>query len=202
MTTQAETRESSRESIVTPRLLLRQHQAGDIATISALAETAAVARQRDEIGDARAWIARARLTPEATVFAVVERASGAYIGAVGAAPMPELPSRTELGVWIGEPHSGRGYATEALQAVIDHSFVAGAAEALWGVSRVTNSRARRVIEKCGFQYRENGMARSVALRGSFPVERFILERRVWLSLKAWGGMPGSRGDGAAPPTAA
>jgi RimJ/RimL family protein N-acetyltransferase len=189
------------ECIVTPRLMLRPHQAGDVATISALAEIAGPGRQRDEIGDARAWIARARLNPEASVFAIVERATGRYVGAVGAAPMADMPSRQELGVWVGEPHAGRGYATEALQAVIDRCFAVEGAETLWGVCRVTNTRARRVVEKCGFQYRENGMARSVALRGSFPVERFVLERRVWLSLKAWGRKGKAESD-AAPPSAA
>jgi len=43
-----------------------------------------------------------------------------------------------------------------------------------------------VIEKCGFQFRGTGMVRSPTLFGAFPVERFVLDRRNWASLKAWG----------------
>jgi RimJ/RimL family protein N-acetyltransferase len=51
---------------------------------------------------------------------------------------------------------------------------------------VSNGRARRVIEKCGFQFRETGMVRSPVSFGAVPVERFVLERRNWASLKSWG----------------
>jgi hypothetical protein len=55
-----------------------------------------------------------------------------------------------------------------------------------------NHRARRVIEKCGFQFRETGMVRSPVLRGAVPVERFALERRNWAALRAWGLPPTKR----------
>ena len=54
--------------------------------------------------------------------------------------------------------------------------------------------ARRVVEKCGFQFRDTGMVRSIAARGAVPVERFVLERRVWASLKSWGAERSVRGD--------
>ncbi len=67
---------------------------------------------------------------------------------------------------------------------------------LWCSNRATNPRARRVIEKCGFQFRGAGMM-SLPGRGAVPIERFILDRRTWASLKAWGGdrLYGGRGDG-------
>jgi hypothetical protein len=43
-----------------------------------------------------------------------------------------------------------------------------------------------VVEKCGFQYRGTGMVRAASRSGAVPVERFVLERRNWESLKAWG----------------
>ena len=79
-----------------------------------------------------------------------------------------------------------GYGTEAAQALIDHAFADEAVGALWCSNRVTNARARRVIEKCGFQFRGTGMVRSPTRFGAFPVERFVLDRRNWASLKAWG----------------
>lgn len=144
---------------------------------------------RNDLADARAWMARARLTPGACVFTLVDRLSGRIVGAGGVSPMAEQPERMELSIWIGEPYAGRGLATEAAQAVIDRAFGQTDLGVLWGVCRVTNNAARRMMEKCGFQARERGMARSVALRGAVPVERFALERRVWSSLRSWSAEP-------------
>jgi RimJ/RimL family protein N-acetyltransferase len=144
---------------------------------------------RNDLADARAWMARARLTPGACVYTLIDRQSGRIVGAAGISPMADQPERMELSLWIGEPHAGRGYGTEAAQAVIDRAFAETGLTVLWGVARVTNSAARRVMEKCGFQSRERGMARSVALRGAVPVERFALERRIWTSLRSWSAEP-------------
>jgi RimJ/RimL family protein N-acetyltransferase len=87
-------------------------------------------------------------------------------------------------VWIGEPDWGHGYGTEAAHALIDHLFASGGAERIWCSARAANERARAVIARCGFQFRGTGMVR-VTGRGAFPVERFALDRRSWLSLKDW-----------------
>jgi hypothetical protein len=58
--------------------------------------------------------------------------------------------------------------------------------AVWCSNRVGNNRARRVIETCGFQFRETGMVRSPVTNCAVPVERFVLERRNRTSLKSWG----------------
>ena len=119
-------------------------------------------------------------------FAITDRSDGAVIGCAGYGPTRDRPATIEAGLWIGTPWWGMGYGTEAAQALIDHAFADGKANALWCSNRVTNARARRVIEKCGFQFRGTGMVRSPTLFGAFPVERFVLDRRNWASLKAWG----------------
>jgi RimJ/RimL family protein N-acetyltransferase len=125
---------------------------------------------------------------EGESFAVVERRSGAVVGLTGYGQMPDRPGAIEVATWIGEGHWGRGYATEATHAVIDRAFCETGITLLWCSNRVSNGRARRVIEKCGFQFRETGMVRSPASFGAVPVERFVLERRNWASLKSWGAM--------------
>ncbi|MFO1185480.1 MAG: GNAT family N-acetyltransferase [Bauldia sp.] len=182
-------------SLSTQRLVLRRWRASDAVELAALAGQAAGGREGEEIADARGWIARARVQEEAATYVVALGGAASAIGACALAPAAEAPSRREVGIWIGEAFSGRGYATEALQVLIDWSFAGEGPEQLWGVCRVTNARARRVMEKCGFQFRESGMARSVVLRGAVPVERFVLEKRNWLSLKAWGA--GARAGAAA-----
>jgi RimJ/RimL family protein N-acetyltransferase len=92
----------------------------------------------------------------------------------------------EFSVCIDEAEWGAGYGTEATQALVDVAFADPEVTEIWASVRVTNARARRVYEKCGFQPRGTGMARASAASGAFPVERIVLNRRDWTSLKAWG----------------
>ena len=175
--------------VLTPRLLLRPGEARDGATIAMLATNPRVAEN----------LAAAPGLAGGESFVVVERASGTVLGVAGYGPMAERPQAVAVASWIGEPHWGRGYATEATQAVVDRAFRDDAVIILWCSNRASNARARRVIEKCGFQFRESGMMRVSALRGAVPVERFVLERRNWTSLKAWGAVASGRKNRDAPP---
>ncbi len=84
------------------------------------------------------------------------------------------------------PYWGRGYATEAVRAVIDHAFGALGHDALQAGARVSNAASRRVLEKCGFQWTGVGLYRIRAINSSAPLDRFRLDRGFWASLKAWG----------------
>ena len=86
------------------------------------------------------------------------------------------------------PYWGKGYATEALHAVIDYAFTDLAHESLQAGARVTNPASRRVLEKCGFQWTGVGLYRIRAINSSAPIDRFRLERGIWTALKSWGRM--------------
>ena len=92
----------------------------------------------------------------------------------------------ELGYWLGVDHWGKGYATEALHAVIDYAFTDLDHAALQAGARVTNPASRRVLEKCGFQWTGVGLYRIRAINSSAPIDRFRLERGIWTALKTWG----------------
>ena len=70
--------------------------------------------------------------------------------------------------------------------MIDHAFTATALEALAASCRVTNVPWRHVLEKCGFQWTGAGLCRVRALGASVPSDRFRLDRRTWVALRAWG----------------
>ncbi len=91
----------------------------------------------------------------------------------------------DLGYWLGEPHWGKGYATEAAQALIDAIFSYTEATELTASARVVNPRSRTVIEKCGFQFVGSDMADAPARGGRVSVDRFRLARSTWASLKNW-----------------
>jgi GNAT superfamily N-acetyltransferase len=165
--------------IETARLSLRRPRTGDeaeIAVMSAgrrIAENLAALPCPDSGGIGE-------------TFVLVERCKNRLVGAGMYGPRVDRPSATEIACWIGEPHWGKGFGTEAAQAVIDRAFADERIGILWCANRVLNDRARRVIEKCGFQFRETGMVRFPILNGAVPVERFALERRTWTALRAWG----------------
>ena len=92
----------------------------------------------------------------------------------------------ELGYWVGAAYRGKGFATELARAMVDYVFETTDAEKLNASCRVTNTASRRVVEKCGFQWSGCGLASSIGLKGSVPVDRFRLDRRIWESLIAWG----------------
>lgn len=184
---------AERARLVTRRLILRTPRAEDAETIVPLADNMRIAQQTRRmphpytLKDAESWIAAARAANPAreTAFVITRREDGALMGGAGHTAMEE-DGEVEIGYWLGEPHWGRGYATEAAQAVIDHAFAEGAFERLHGRCRVANTASRRVLEKCGFQYAGSGMCACRALNSTMPSENFVLERFVWVSLKRWG----------------
>jgi RimJ/RimL family protein N-acetyltransferase len=92
----------------------------------------------------------------------------------------------EIGYWVGAPYRGKGFATELARGMVDYVFEATGAEKINVACRVTNTASRRVVEKCGFQWSGVGLSSSVGLKGSVPVDRFRLDRKIWESLIAWG----------------
>ena len=173
----------------TERLLLRAPVAVDARAIARLANDRSIAENLRRLphpysrGDAEAFLdAIARHDHEEKVFLI--EADGAPIGMIGLDFGAE--SGPEIGYWLGVPHWGRGFATEATRAVIDYAFEEYPIEEIVGGARVTNPASRRVLEKCGFQWTGVALYRFVALGSSTPVDCFRLNRGIWQSLKAWG----------------
>lgn len=59
------------------------------------------------------------------------------------------PPQGDLGYWVSVPHWGRGYATEAVRAVIAHGFEVLRLPRIEGMCYATNAASTRVLEKSG-----------------------------------------------------
>ncbi|KRA44870.1 GNAT family N-acetyltransferase [Devosia sp. Root635] len=82
-----------------------------------------------------------------TEFAWSILRDGRYLGTIGLHLLPgQLP---ELGYWLGEPHWGQGYATEAARAVVGAAQAAGC-PALRSRALLSNTGSRNVLAKAGF----------------------------------------------------
>jgi RimJ/RimL family protein N-acetyltransferase len=172
---------------VTERLVMRPPHREDIADLAMLANNRRVAemlaRMPHPYGEteAKAFIAASANRERGCVYSLTLAETGAFIGGAG---LNDTDRGLELGYWIGEPHWGRGYATEAAHALVDLAFRATLIEALNVSCRVTNPGSRRVIHKCGFQYVGQGMMSSL-VAGQVPVERYRLDRKTWIGLRTW-----------------
>lgn len=69
-----------------------------------------------------------------------------------AAP-PVLQGQREIGWTFAEAHWGRGYATEAARAVINHAFAALALPVLWSQTSDSNAGSTRMMRRLGFTFR-------------------------------------------------
>lgn len=89
------------------------------------------------------------------IFAMEEKGTGSIVGSIGLhtdthrAPSAECRM---LGYCIAKEHWGKGFATEAAQAVIDYAFQRLRVKLLTVDHYVDNKGSRRVIEKCHFRY--------------------------------------------------
>ena len=167
----------------TERLILRAPRLGDAKVLAALANDKRIAENTRRIphpykrADADDFITAVNAPGGEVAFLITLREGGAVVGGCGVALQDGAP---DLGYW------NKGYATEAARAVVDFAFTELGHDTLSAGARVTNPASRRILEKCGFQWTGVGLCRIRALNSSAPIDRFRLDRGLWLSLKSWG----------------
>ena len=171
----------ARPALTTARLILRAPRPDDATTLAELlndrriAENTARLPHPYTLADAEAFIANAQTSKERSFFVTLH--DGAIVGGCGIGRLrSEVP---EIGYWFGVRYWGRGYATEAAQALVDHAFSDLGHDVLHAGARVSNPASRRVLEKCGFQWSGVVLQRSRALGSSVPSDRFTLDRERW-----------------------
>ena len=108
------------------------------------------------------WIAGLVESPHVAI--AIER-DRQLIGCTGYTPSPE---GAEVGYWIGRPHWGQGYATEAMNALVAHLRNDLGIALLHACVFQDNPASMRVLEKCGF--RQAGTGRSACLARGCDVD--------------------------------
>jgi RimJ/RimL family protein N-acetyltransferase len=179
------------EALELRRLVLRRPDEQDIVPMTALAANVRASSKAWDmprpytISDAGRFLRRVRESDALTVFAITHRETGAFLGCCKL-DVSEDETEQQIGFWLGEAYWNRGYMTEALQGLVDHAF--SDAPHLARISadiQVVNPSARRVLEKCGFQYAGPGARHDAKLGCLVPVDRYRMDRGVWMALKAW-----------------
>ena len=126
------------------------------------------------------WIERtARDWTEGTraAFMICLRDSGELVGSISV--FSEPADGNLIGYWIGVPHWGRGYATEALKRVIRYAFEDLAVERITTYHFAHNPASGRVMQKAGLKFK--GLTPLGASRGDkrYDDVRYAIEASEW-----------------------
>jgi RimJ/RimL family protein N-acetyltransferase len=148
------------QRLITERLVLTRSVPEDAETISAYRSDPEVHRQqgweRTDPDGVRADIeemsGRAPGEPGGwTQFSVRERDGGLLVGDVGISPADGEAGVIKVGYTISPVAQGRGYATEAVRALIDYAFRTLDADVVRAYASADNIPSIRVAEKAGMR---------------------------------------------------
>lgn len=98
--------------------------------------------------------------------AIIERTTDRYVGGVGLRPVDDDPAVLDVGYALSPDAQGRGYATEAVGAVVDGAFGVQLAQRVSATLFVGNLASRRVLDKLGFRH-EGTLRRSALKHGDY-----------------------------------
>src|SRR4029077_12953051 len=135
--------------LATERLKLRAPRRSDVKAIATLVNDRRIAANTARIPhpyaieDAEQFIAAVNKREGEACFVIT--LDGAPIGVCSVDPREDGP---ELGYWLGVAYWGRGFATEAVRAVIDFAFGDLEHDTLISGARVNNPASRRGLAKC------------------------------------------------------
>ena len=146
-------------SLQTERLRLRPFVADDADLLVQLAGTAAMAATAIAIPHpytltaAKSWIvglSHRYRTGSAVHFAISLLESKQLIGAIALNEINRDNANAELDVWIGQPWQRQGYASEALQLVLDFAFKQMDLHRIYSYHFSEDLRSAKFLLKHGF----------------------------------------------------
>jgi RimJ/RimL family protein N-acetyltransferase len=161
--------DASFEPLVTPRLWLRRSRPEDAETISAYRSDPDVHRYQgwertDPDGVRREIEEMSRRSPGSPggwmQLSVEDRETGQLVGDVGLSPADDEPGVIKIGYTMSPQFQGRGYATEAVAALVAYAFDTLGADVVRAYASAENLASIRVAEKVGMQLIERVERRS------------------------------------------
>ena len=162
------------ESIRTERLLLRSPLPSDLEPMHRILSDPAAMRYwsslpHSSLDDTRAWLDAMIAAPASESCDFIIDLDGEPIGKAGCHRLPEI------GYILHPDHWGRGYAAEALAAVIPHIFAGHDIAALRADVDPRNHASIRLLERLGFA--PAGSARRTWLIGEEYCDSLYFELR-------------------------
>ena len=132
--------------------------------------------EAESLALARQWAA----DRQAHQWAIVRGCDGQLMGSIGVVPAEDDPALWEPGYCLGRDFWGKGYMTEALDAVVRHLFAGHGVDRLGCCHAAANPASGRVMEKVGFHYTHDVMCHK--FDGTpLPCRSYILYKEEYLS---------------------
>jgi [ribosomal protein S5]-alanine N-acetyltransferase len=100
-----------------------------------------------DVGDAERYLSSLFSAPASIAFHIVEP-GGAVVGIVKAIIAEH---RAQVGYVVHEPFWGRGFATQAVEVLVERLEADPRISRIWATCALDNPASIRVLEKCGFQ---------------------------------------------------
>lgn len=159
------------------RCTLRLWRLDDTESLVKHANNINVARQlRDRFphpysrANASAFLKAAISAPEPSNLAI--EVDGQAVGAIGYVSGIDVERYSaEIGYWLGEPHWGKGIATEALVLMTTHVFESMNMLRLFALPFADNAGSIRVLEKAG--YVREAILRSSSVKYGQPRDQLL-----------------------------
>ena len=103
-----------------------------------------------------AWLARARAAsaPDPFIhgFAMILRESGETVGSCGYKGPPDAEDSVEIAYAVDPAYQGRGFATEAAQAMVDYAFATLPVRIVRAHTLPQENASTHVLTKCSFDF--------------------------------------------------
>lgn len=147
-------------TLLTERLVLRPFSLADAPAVQKLAGDEDVARMTRNIpypyldGIAETWISSLAPVYEAgngLTLAICLKESDELAGCLGLR-INQADQHGEIGYWVGKPFWGRGYCSEAAQAILDYGFRELELHRIFGYYLTKNPASGKVMAKIGMLY--------------------------------------------------
>lgn len=146
-------RNAIEERIETARLILRAPDRRDVPALARLANNPRIHAMLERLphpyglAEAIAFVDDFSRLDTEKAYAITLK-SGPFIGVVGLTFTKDRPPA--LGYWLGEPYWGKGYATEAVGALVKAAVETGHCPVIAARARAENAASRAVLGKLGF----------------------------------------------------
>ena len=174
-------RDSLPGRIATKRLVLRAPIRGDVPDLVKLADNKAIADRLVRLphpygrADAIGFIESFAQRPDERPYAIT--LGDRFAGVVGFTFFEGRPP--ELGYWLGEPHWGKGYMTEAARALIEAAHRTQHFELIAARALADNDGSLNVLAKLGFKRVGKGR-RDPGPKDGKPTVYLELQRPRWM----------------------